>query len=128
MEDVIFLPFSSLVASMLLYKKYVTSVEIINFISLLGKDNIFISDELDDDLSNLMLCIDYPCDFDYFKLKDSLSFETVLFENVTVRDYLISKSSFDILNCIEKNGYLREETRLSIYNVKRYRKVSNRLM
>lgn len=95
---------------------------------MLGKESIFISDELDDDIGNLMLCVDYPCDFDYFKLKDSMSYETRLFENVTVRDYFISKSSFDILTCIEKNGYLREEIRLSIYKVNRYRNLFNRFV
>ena len=61
MEQGSFLPFSSLIASMLLFKNRITSVEIINLTSLLAQYNLFIDDELYnmDIFSTCVICNNY---------------------------------------------------------------------
>ena len=56
-----FLPFSSLIASMLLFKNRIISVEIINLTSLLAQYNLFIDDEIDnmDIFSTCVICNNY---------------------------------------------------------------------
>lgn len=117
MEEGLFLPFSSLVASVLLYKKHVTSVEIINIISLLVKENIFIEDDIDDEIDDLMLCVDCP-NLDYFKIKDMVSYDTCLTFGVTVRDFLFSKSNPIILDFFDKSEYFKKNSPNLVYKVK----------
>lgn len=107
MDQSSFLPFSSIVASILLYKRRVTGVEIINFISLLSQENIFISDESDEEMDNLMMCVDCR-NYDYFEIKNNLDYDSYLFEEVTVKEFLYSKASIVVLEFINKTDYLQK--------------------
>lgn len=104
----IFLPFSSVVASLLLYKRRVTGIEVVNFISMLSQENIFISDDEDECMNSLMICIDC-CNYDYFEIKSSLDYDSYLFKGVTVRDFLYNKSSLVVLEFINKFIILKNE-------------------
>ena len=112
MEQDSFLPFSSVVASLLLYKRKVTGVEVINFISLLSQENIFISDEEDEYMNSLMICIDCY-NYDYFEIKESLDYDSYLFNDVTVKEFLYSKSSLVVLNFINRLMFFEEKDIIS---------------
>ena len=112
MEQDSFLPFSSVVASLLLYKRKVTGVEVINFISLLSQENIFISDEEDEYMNSLMICIDCY-NYDYFEIKESLDYDSYLFNDVTVKEFLYSKSSLGVLNFINRLMFFEEKDIIS---------------
>ena len=114
MKEETFLSFSSVIASVLLYKKCVSSIQIINFISDLVRENIYVDDEIDNEMDNLLLCIDYS-DYDSFKLKNGFNYDTFLsVGGVTVKDYLISKSDAKVLEYIEKKKYFEDKTCVAV--------------
>ena len=100
MEQGIFLPFSSLIASMLLFKRHITSLEIVNFISMLSSENIFIDDEFDD-IDSLLLCVN--CfNYAYFDIKEIFNYDSVLNNEKTVREFLNELASKEIIDLIER--------------------------
>ena len=103
MEQGSFLPFSSLIASMLLFKNRITSVEIINLTSLLAQYNIFIDDEIDnmDIFSTCVICNNYS----YFEIRDDASYDSILSDGKTVWDFFMENANKDIVDVIIKTNY-----------------------
>lgn len=91
--------FTSLVASLLLLKRVVTPSLIVNFISELNCRDIYVNDIEDgfDDLLN------YVCDDvnNYYVLKEYLNYGTIIYDNITVYDFLISYVDLRVLDFIK---------------------------
>ena len=64
-----------------------------------------------------MLCIECP-NFDYFMLKRNFNYETILFNDVTVRSFLVSKASAGVLDFINKNNCFINNNIRSCSNVR----------
>ena len=94
MEQVEEIPFSSLVAFMLLEKPEVNCFEIVNFISKISQgEGDIIYDVIEDDCECLSICVDSFSNGG-FVIKDNMTYETILYDGVTVRDYLMGIASF----------------------------------
>ena len=91
--------FSSLIASMLLIKREITSFELVNMMSNLEENEIFVDDE--EDIDSISCCVDmnHNCSF---RLKSNCSYDTVLSDGVKVRDFLKAHSS-EIVNSFIEN-------------------------
>ena len=89
-------PFSSLIAGLLLIKRSVDFVEVVNVLSRITESGIIIDDE-NDDIDCLFPCmaLGTKC---CFYLKDNLSYETMLFPNVSVREFLMDHTNEGILS------------------------------
>lgn len=89
-------PFSSLIAGLLLIKRRVTSVEVVNVLSRITNSGIII-DEYNDNIDCLFPCmeLDTKC---CFYLKDNLSYDTMLFPNISVREFLMDHTNESILS------------------------------
>lgn len=91
---------------MLLYKREITSVEIVNFISLLCRENIFV-DDINDNMDDLFMCIDCY-NYELFKIRNDLEYNSYLFKGVTVREFLYVKSNSDVLRFINEKKLFSE--------------------
>ncbi len=87
-------PFYSLIASMLLVKNEVTSVDIVNTMSRLEHYGTNI-DADDDDIELLECCVEVDDDFS-FCLKDNYTLDTVLDNGMTVEEFLTMHSNCKI--------------------------------
>lgn len=80
--------FSSVIVALLLLDRHITSVEIVNFLSRLECEDIEVSDN-NDDVDDLLICVLVEACYSY-SLKESLRYDTVLFNGVTVHGFLKS--------------------------------------
>lgn len=104
MEQVCSVPFSALVATLLLNNRVVTAKEIVNFSSMISfGDGNTIIDIIDDDIDYLSICVDVDEKFN-FSIKPSLNYDSIIDGGLTVRQFLIKNSlSNDIRKLISKN-------------------------
>lgn len=86
MEQVESIPFSSLLAGMLILKRGYTAIEIVSKLSELEGMGIVVDDE-NDDLEILSCCLEMDSNLG-FHLKAGLEYDTVLCPDVTVFDFL----------------------------------------
>ncbi len=102
MEQSDLISFTSVVASLLLCKRYITSSEIINFTSKLNCEGF----EIDEDwnIDELSLCVDMDSQYSFI-LKNKLSYDSVLYDHITVRKFLKSYSDEKILKVIQEDQY-----------------------
>lgn len=100
MEQVESIPFSALIAGMLLCKKSYNSAEVVNMISELEGQGIWIEDE-NDDMVALSCCVEMSLNYD-FHLKEGLGYNTVLSPGVTVFDFLMIHTDERILSFLEE--------------------------
>ncbi len=106
MEQSESIPFSSLIAGLLLMKKSVSSIEIVNVISRLDEKGIAVDDE-NDDISSLLLCV--TIDYKYcFSLKDGFSYETVLNSNINVETFLKRHTNEKFLSFLKNDSIYHE--------------------
>ncbi len=106
MEQSESIPFSSLIAGLLLIKDRVSSVEIVNVISRLMDKGIVIDDE-NDDIDCLLLCV--MIDRKYcFSLRDGFSYETMLTSNINVETFLKSHTNEEILSFLKNDVFYQE--------------------
>lgn len=96
METLDSIPFSSVIASMLLYQREVHSFEIVNAISQLNRNNILVEDEWDCS-DELFLCVERDHDYN-FRLIHGLDYSSILYGNITVYEYLLFHTSPRILS------------------------------
>lgn len=101
MEQVESIPFSALIAGLLLYKKSYHSTEIANIISVVEGQGILIEDE-NDDFEILSCCVEMSLDYD-FRLKDGLDYQTILYPNMTVSNFLMIHTKEKVFSLIENN-------------------------
>lgn len=104
MEQVSSVPFSALIATLLLKNRVVTAKEIVNFSSMISfGDGNTIIDVIDDDIDYLSICVDVDEKFN-FSIKPSLDYDSIIGDGITVRQFLIKNSlSNDIRKLISKN-------------------------
>ena len=102
MEQVESIPFSSLIAAMLLFKKNCTSAEVVNMSSKLMGMGIMVDDE-NDDLESLSCCIEMSFDYSCFHLKEGLKYDTILYPNITVFEFLNIHTNEKILSFLREN-------------------------
>lgn len=98
MEQDSLISFSSVVATLLLLDRNITSVEIVNFLSRLDCEDIGVSDE-NDEVDDLLRCVVVKPSYSY-SLKDDLEYDTFIFSDVTVHGFLCSfvdKRVFDLI-------------------------------
>lgn len=108
MNQSYYLPFSALVASMLLFKRQVTDLEIVDLSNKLENENIFFKDEDDSGMDKLFLCVD--CfDYAYFKIKDDLELDSILDGGISVEEYLKEIGTEYIIEYIKNNKILCAE-------------------
>lgn len=131
MEQVEEIPFSSVVAVLLLKKPEVSCLEIVNFISKISQgEGDIIYDVIEDDCECLSMCVDSIYDGG-FKIKNNMSYATILYDNVTVRDYLrgISfkiKDSDVELEDREEHNYCKGNNGVNYYKDHSYEYKNNR--
>ena len=95
MEQVESVSFSSVLATLLLSKARVSAFDIVNFISKISQgDGKIIYNVEDDSIDYLFVCIDSLIDGG-FKIKDTMDYNTVLYDGVTVFDFLKKNSLND---------------------------------
>ena len=101
MEQVDSINFSSIIASSLLYKDRVSSVELVNYCSKIESN--FDVEIIDDDIDYLFECVDMGNDASFY-IKTNLGYESVLTCGETVYDFLWNNSlPFYINNQIFNN-------------------------
>lgn len=95
MEQVELVPFSKVIATLLLYKKNINPFDIVNFISKIsqGDGDVIYSVE-DDDLDYLSICVD-NINTGEFRIMAGMNYGTILYDNITVRDFLLKNSISD---------------------------------
>lgn len=93
MEQTQSIPFSTLIASLLLCKRQITSVEVVNAISRLCCEGIDICDDDYDCLSSCVIVDNNYC----FSLKMELDYDSFIFSNVRVKEFLLEKADFKLL-------------------------------
>ena len=84
LEDTI--PFSSMIAGMLLLTNHVSSIDVINLMARLSKKGISVDDETDD-IFKLVCCIDTD-KYCSFSLRSGFDYHTKLMNGDTVSQYL----------------------------------------
>lgn len=110
MEQVESIPFSSLIAGLLLCKKSYNSAEVVNVISELEGQGIMIEDE-NDDMERMSCCVEMSPNFD-FHLKKGLEYVTVLSPGVTVFKFLMIHTDERILSFLDnrfKDDFLSQK-------------------
>jgi hypothetical protein len=105
MEQFESMSFSTLIAGIMLYRKKCSSVEIVNILSKLVDVDIMIDDE-NDSLEDLDCCIDISSNYD-FSLKNGFSYSSILFDNVTVFQFLKMHTNDRILSFL--SIYFKDE-------------------
>ena len=113
MEQVESIPFSELIAGMLLYKKSYTSLEIAIVLSKLEEYGIVVDDE-NDDLSIISCCVEMNSNYG-FCLKKCLNYSTILFPGVEVSDFLKIHTNDKVLLIIGDSieNFISQETSMS---------------
>lgn len=101
MEQVESIPFSSLIAAMLLKKKSYTSLEIATEICKLERMGIVIDDE-NDNLEIISCCVemDFDCSF---HLRRGLNYDSVLSTGVKVSTFLRLYTNDHVLSILDNN-------------------------
>ena len=89
MEQVDLVPFSSLISSMILIKRNITPMDIVNVMSKLGEYGIVIDDE-NDSVESISCCIRMNKDCSFSLLED---YNELLDGDVTVSDFLLAHSN-----------------------------------
>ena len=87
-------PISGVIAMLLLNKRKVTNIDIVNFESKLANCDIGIDIYEDDNIDNLFVCVEVDNNMN-FKLKDKFGYDSIIYDNVTVRDFLSYNSLSD---------------------------------
>ena len=100
MEQVESIPFSMLIAGLLLRKRSYTSFEVVQIICELEGMGIVVDDE-NDNFSLLFDCVDMRENYN-FQLKEGLQYETILCYDTTVFDFLKMHTSEKILFLLEQ--------------------------
>ena len=95
MEQIYSINFSSLIASFLLHKNKVSSVELVNYCSKIESE--FDVEIVDDDIEYLFECVDMDYDSS-FCIRSNLDYESVLPCGKTVYDFLKENSLPVIIN------------------------------
>ena len=114
MGQVVSIPFSKVIATLLLNKHKVTSREVVNYMSEISQsDGNIVYDIYDDDLDYLYICIEKDCNMN-FKIKDSMCYGTVLYDNVTVKKFLFDNSLKN--ENVRDSFFVSDETRVVDYN------------
>lgn len=89
MEQVCSVPFSALVATLLLNNRVVTARDIVNFNSKISSlDGNIIVDVIDDDIDCLSLCVNFDSKFN-FSIKPGLDYDSIIDDELTVRQFLL---------------------------------------
>lgn len=100
MEQCDLLSFTSIVASLLLCKRCLTSSEIVNFTSQLSCEGFEIEDDWDND--SLLGCVEMSNQYS-FQIKGKLGYHSILYDQVTVRDFLEFFSDSRVIELIQKD-------------------------
>ena len=113
MEQVESIPFSELIAGMLLYKRSYTSLEIAMVLSKLEEYGIVVDDE-NDNLNIISCCVEMNSNYG-FCLKDGLCYNTILFSGVEVSDFLKIHTNDKVLLIIGDSieNFISQETSMS---------------
>ena len=105
MEQTDLIPFTSVIAGMLLCKRVLTSGEIVNFISELSCEGM----EIDEYWNNEELSpIVYMNDQYSFGLKDGLFYDSVLSSGLNVSDFLVAHTDIRVLDYIHSQAKYEE--------------------
>lgn len=99
MEHIEVIPFPALVAGMLLCDKELNYDMISEVIGRLYDNDIYV-DEENYDLSILFLCVDVKSN-NNIKLKDGLDYDFVLYDGITVYDFLLSNTIPTVISFLE---------------------------
>lgn len=102
MEQEDSISFTSVVAGLLLLQRCVTSTEIVNFLSRLSCEDIEVND-IEDGMDDLLQYVCIDVNYSYL-LKNNLEYDTILYENVTVHEFLENYVDKRILNVIQKDS------------------------
>lgn len=94
MEQCYSVPISGVIATLLLSNRKVTNIDIVNFESKLANCDIGIDIYEDDNIDNLFVCVEVDDNMN-FKLKDKFGYDSIIYDNVTVRDFLSYNSLSD---------------------------------
>ena len=113
MEQVESIPFSSLIASMLLLKKSCTSAEIVNISSKLIGMGIMVDDE-NDDMGKLSCCVKMSEDYSCFHLKEGLEYDTIIYPNVTVFEFLNIYTNEKIMTFLKGGDVTSKDENLGV--------------
>jgi len=92
MEQFYKIKYSGVIATLLLYKREITAIDIINFCSK-------ISDEyevIDDGIQDLFECVEVDSQFN-FRIKKYLDYYSILRDGKTVLEFLNSKALMDLI-------------------------------
>jgi len=95
MEQIESIPLSSLISGMLLKRRQVTSIEIANVISRFEENGIMI-DDWDDGLEKLFCCVEMNSHYE-FQLKEGFDYDSVLYSNVDVFQFLFLNTEEKVL-------------------------------
>ena len=86
MDDGYSIPFSSLLAGLLMFRQTVKPLDVVKVIADLQINNISV-DDMDDDIDFLSFCIDVSRDYS-FSLKKDISYHTILDNGNTLYQFL----------------------------------------
>ena len=95
MEQVESVPFSALIAGMLLCQRTYNSASIVNTISGLQAQGVMVDDE-NDNMDDLSCCVEVSPNY-CFQLKKGLKYDTVLYSDITVFDFLMMHTNERVL-------------------------------
>lgn len=112
MDDSESIPFSSVVAGLLLCNRSVNAIDITNMISILSSFGIEV---IDDDYSFLSVCIDNDRQYNFF-MKEDMNYDTILDCGSSVYDFLESVAE-DRFISILKDDYKYSNLFLNNYNL-----------
>ena len=112
MDDGYSIPFSSLLAGLLMFKQTVKPLDVVKVIADLQVNNISV-DDMDDDIDYLSFCIDVSKDYS-FSLKKEFSYHTILDSGNTLYQFLEKVAGEVLVQFFETNCKYSNEF-LSIY-------------
>ncbi len=118
MDDCESIPFSSVVAGLLLCERSINAVDVTNMISILSSFEIEV---MDDDYSFLSVCVDMDKKYN-FSIDKDMNYDTVLGCGSSVYDFLESVAEERFINIL-KNDY--KYGNLFLYNYNMYKKSNN---
>ena len=109
MDDGCTVPFSSVLAGMLLFQRIIKPIDIMRVISELSNNDIYVDD---DDLDYLLFCVDFRKDCS-FAMKKGYDYQTILEDGGTLYDFLYSTAGDLIVQFFKNNSkYCCEFSRL----------------
>ena len=116
MEQVESIPFSALIAGIMLYKKEYSSIEIVGILGKLeGEMGVVIDDE-NDNLDELSCCVEISSSYD-FQLKKGVDYSTVLNQDITVLKFFMIHTNQFILSFLDEyfhHSILNQESRCNL--------------